>query len=145
MKEVNTSNQIFIAKLTEIIELNIANENFGVKELAQAAGMNYFLLNRRLHSILNKNASQFIREIRLQFAKEMLENEEITAAEVAYKAGFGSPAYFNRCFHECFGYATGEIKKKGLIEQKENNNQSLSTANVGKKAKKHLHHKRIIR
>lgn len=100
----------FIIALKEIILANISNENFGVKELTKASGMNYFLLNRRLHSVLNKNTSQFIRETRLQFAKEMLEREEITAAEVAYKAGFGSPSYFNRCFHEFFGYSPGETK-----------------------------------
>ncbi len=115
----------FIKKLRDLVEANISNENFGVKELAQAAGMNYFHLNRRLHSILNKNTSQFIRETRLERAKEMLEHEEITASEVAYKVGFGSPAYFNRCFHEYFGYAPGEIKKRTLGKNKENNDESF--------------------
>jgi AraC-like DNA-binding protein len=55
--------------LIEIILANISDENFGVKELAKAAGMNYFRLNRKLHSILNKNTSQFIRETRLGKSK----------------------------------------------------------------------------
>ncbi|HSO88759.1 MAG TPA: helix-turn-helix domain-containing protein [Draconibacterium sp.] len=116
----------FIATLKEIILANLGDENFGVKELAKAAGMNYFLLNRKLHSILNKNTGQFIREIRLQFAKEMLERKEITVSEVAYKVGFGSPAYFNRCFHEYFGYSPGEIKKKGNGRTNENIESSLT-------------------
>ena len=119
MSSESSINHEFIKKLSDLIETNLSNENFGVKELAQAAGMNYFLLNRRLHSILNKNTSQFIRETRLQFAKEMLEQEEITAAEAAYKTGFGSPAYFNRCFHEYFGYPPGESKKRGFSQKEE--------------------------
>ena len=51
----------------------------------------------------------------------MLEQEEITAAEVAYKVGFGSPAYFNRCFHEYFGYPPGEAKNRNNSVSKENN------------------------
>ncbi|WP_372948869.1 helix-turn-helix domain-containing protein [Mariniphaga sp.] len=84
--------------------------------MAKAAGMNYFQLNRKLHSNLNKNTSQYIREIRLERAKEILEKEEITAAEVAYKTGFGSPAYFSRCFHEYFGYPPGETKSRKNID-----------------------------
>lgn len=128
MNNNHPGKQAFIATLKEIILANISNENFGVKELAQAAGMNYYLLNRRLNSILNKNSSQFIRETRLQFAKEMLEHGEITAAEVAYKVGFGSPAYFNRCFHEYFGYPPGEAKNRNNIELEENN--GIITNNV---------------
>jgi tetratricopeptide (TPR) repeat protein len=41
----------------------------------------------------------------------MLHNESYTAAEVAYKTGFGSPAYFNKCFHEYFGYPPGKVVK----------------------------------
>ncbi|MBK6285653.1 MAG: helix-turn-helix domain-containing protein, partial [Draconibacterium sp.] len=41
-----------------------------------------------LKSITNQNASQFIREIRLKKAKELLQNEELTAAEIAYSVGF---------------------------------------------------------
>ncbi len=136
---------VFIARLKEIILANISDENFGVKELAQAAGLDYFNLNRKLHSILNKNTNQYIRETRLERAKELLEHEEITASEVAYKTGFGSPAYFNRCFHEYFGYAPGEFKKKGLYEHQEHLNESLSSFKEEKNAKKHLHYKRLIR
>jgi tetratricopeptide (TPR) repeat protein/AraC-like DNA-binding protein len=42
----------------------------------------------------------------------MLQNEEITASEVSYKVGFGSPAYFNTCFNKYFGYPPGKVKKR---------------------------------
>jgi TolB-like protein/AraC-like DNA-binding protein/Tfp pilus assembly protein PilF len=121
MDAESTIKQEFIKKLRDLVDANISDENFGVKELAKAAGMNYFHLNRKLHSILNKNTSQFIREIRLERAKEILEQEEITAAEVAYKAGFGSPAYFSRCFHEYYGYPPGETKNRKNIDSEVKN------------------------
>jgi len=121
MHEHDPVKQAFLDNLKEIILANISDENFGVKELAKAAGMNYFHLNRKLHSILNKNTSQFIRETRLERAKEILEQEDITAAEVAYKTGFGSPAYFSRCFHEYFGYPPGEAKSRKNIDSEVKN------------------------
>jgi TolB-like protein/AraC-like DNA-binding protein/Tfp pilus assembly protein PilF len=111
MVEHPTNDQIFIRKLTDITLANLGNETFGVKELLHRSGMTYFSLSRRLHKITNKTINQFIRDTRLQKALEMLRNEKITASEVAYKVGFGSPSYFNTCFHEFFGYPPGSVKK----------------------------------
>jgi AraC-like DNA-binding protein len=113
--------QQLITRLTGIILENLRNEDFGVKELARLSGISRSVLNHRLYSILNKNINQFIREVRLQKAFELLQNEEITASEVAYKVGFSSPAYFNNCFHEYFGFPPGKVEKKDSVSPKTNN------------------------
>ncbi|HSO85787.1 MAG TPA: helix-turn-helix domain-containing protein, partial [Draconibacterium sp.] len=100
----------FIQKLTNLVEANLANEKFGPEELAKEAGMSHSNLNRKLKTLSYRNASQFIREVRLKKARELLQNEDLTAAEISYRVGFGSPTYFNKCFHEYFGYAPGELK-----------------------------------
>ena len=103
-------NRVFIEKLTKLVETNMANESFGPEELAKEAGMSQSNLNRKLKSINNQTISQFIREIRLKKAKELLHNEDLTVAEISYRVGFGSPTYFNNCFHEYFGVTPGEMK-----------------------------------
>jgi len=111
MAEPITSDQIFISKLTDIILENLENENFGVKEFTQESGISRTGLNRKLRKILNKSTNRFIHEVRLKKALEMLKNGSVTASEVAYKVGFASPAYFNTCFHEFFGYPPGKVKR----------------------------------
>jgi len=111
--------QIFISNLTEIILANLGNEKFGVNELVHEAGISHYSLNRRLQAINKKSIKQFIREVRLQKALEMLQNEEVHVSEVAYKVGFGSPAYFNTCFHEFFGFSPGAVRKGDFIRSKE--------------------------
>jgi AraC-like DNA-binding protein/TolB-like protein/Tfp pilus assembly protein PilF len=111
MTEPLPVDKIFIQKLTEIIHSNLNNENFGVKELARESGISQKVLRRKLRTFNKKTANQFIREIRLQKAIVILQNEEITASEVAYKVGFGSPAYFNTCFNKYFGYPPGKLRK----------------------------------
>lgn len=101
----------FIHRLTEIIDTNLHNEDFGPEELAAKMGMSYSSLHRRMRENTKKNISQFIRERRLQKAKEILQTENLSVAEIAYKVGFGSPTYFNKCFHEYFGISPGEYKK----------------------------------
>ena len=134
MEEPLTPDHIFIRKLTDIVLENLADENFGVKELAHESGMSLYRLSRRLNSSNKKTINQFIREIRLQKALEMLQNGAFTVSEVSFKTGFGSPNYFNKCFHEYFGYSPGKaIKgktndkdlsglKRGVIDNQQGNN-----------------------
>lgn len=105
-----TKDQVFIRKLTEIIEANLANEKFGVDELASESGISLYKLSHKLYAINKKTVNQFIREVRLKKALEMLQEGEYTASEVAYKTGFSSPAYFTKRFHEYFGYPPGKVK-----------------------------------
>lgn len=114
----------FIDYLTEIVITNLGNENFGVDELVQATGLGHAVILHKLKSTLQKTISQFICEIRLQKAWEMLENETLTSAEVAYRVGFGSPAYFSSCFHDYFGHTPGEVRKKATPTNETSNNQS---------------------
>lgn len=118
-------NKDFIQKLTEIIEANLANEKFGIEDLAKEMGMSHSNLHRKLHSALNQNISQFIREIRLKKAKELLLSEELTVSEISYRVGFGSPTYFNKCFRAYFRispleYRSLETKDNASIDKPEN-------------------------
>lgn len=103
-------NKDFIQKLTELVEANLANEHFGIEELAREMGMSHSSLHRKLRIATNQNVSQFIRILRLKKARELLLSEELTAAEIAYRVGFGSPTYFNKCFHQHFGCTPGDLK-----------------------------------
>ncbi len=120
MPEPLTTDQLFIRKLVDIVVTNLGNENFGVNELAHESGMSRSRLNRRLNAITKKSINQFIREVRLKKALEMLKNESVTVSEVAFKVGFSSPNYFNTCFHEYFGYPPGKVKKGGSERTDEN-------------------------
>ena len=62
----------FLNKLTKIIEENISNEQFGVSELASEIGMSRSNLLRKVKKLTKLSVSQFIRQVRLQQAMEML-------------------------------------------------------------------------
>jgi len=110
-------NNEFIKKLTDIVEANLANEKFGIEDVAREMGMSHTNLHRKLKSTSNQTISQFIREIRLKKAKDLLLNEDLTVSEISYRVGFGSPTYFNKCFHEYFGYPPGESKSHELVSE----------------------------
>jgi TolB-like protein/AraC-like DNA-binding protein/tetratricopeptide (TPR) repeat protein len=105
-------NNSSLNKLNEVVLENLSDENFGPEQLAAKMEMSHSALHRKIKNTYNKTISQLIREVRLQKAKEMLQSEELSVSEIAYKVGFGSPSYFNKCFHEFFGLSPGEYRKK---------------------------------
>jgi TolB-like protein/AraC-like DNA-binding protein len=111
MTENPSIDQMFLRKLTDIVLANLHNENFGVETLAREAGFSRSTIHRKVRSIKNQDVSQFIREIRLRRAMELLRQNAGTAAEISFMVGFGSPTYFNKCFHDFFGYSPGKVKK----------------------------------
>lgn len=101
----------FLLQITGIVEENMSDEHFGAEALARKAGLSRSAIHRRLMILTRKSATRFIREIRLDKAMEMMQHTNDTAAEIAYKTGFGSPAYFHHCFHQYFGCTPLEARK----------------------------------
>ena len=119
MDFVSSSEQQFVKRLIDIIDANLHNAKFGVNELATELGMSRITLHRKVKSVVNKSVSKFIREARLERAKELLRQKAGTVSEIAYKVGFGSVTYFDRCYHNYYGYPPGE-SLKGLHKPVEN-------------------------
>lgn len=106
----------FLNRIKEIIAENISNERFGVSELAGEIGMSRSNLLRKIKKLSKLSASQFIRQVRLQHAMEMLRQTSLNVSEVSYKVGFGSTSYFIKCFHDYYGYPPGEVGNRDLNE-----------------------------
>ncbi|MBW6537699.1 MAG: helix-turn-helix domain-containing protein [Mariniphaga sp.] len=130
----STSEHEFVKRLTKIVEANLQNEQFGVNELAAKTGLSRSHIHRRLKSISNKSVSQFIREVRLEKAKEFLEEGNLTGSEIAWKVGFSSPSYFIKSFHDYFGYPPGEYAKH-TDEQGKNQELTISSEIVENQTK----------
>lgn len=105
-------NRLFINKVRNTILEHMEDHNFGVSELATELSLSNSQLLRKVKRITGKSVNSLIREIRLKEALVLIKEEELTAAEIAYKVGFNSPSYFSKCFHEYFGYTTAEMKNQ---------------------------------
>ncbi len=112
MPDPDPTNHPFIQKITEIVEEHLSDERFGVSELARETGMSRSNLLRRVKKDTSLSVSQFIRQVRLKRAMEMLRHHSFTVSEVAYKVGFSSVSYFIKCFGDHFGYPPGEVGNK---------------------------------
>ncbi len=112
MSEEESMDQVFLNRLNCVVENNLTNEQFGVKELAQGIGMSRSQIHRKLQGLTHQSISCFIREIRLKKAMTLLQGNVATVSEISHQVGFRSPTYFNKCFHDYYGYPPGEVKKR---------------------------------
>lgn len=102
----------FTDRAESIVLENLADEQFGVSELAAAMNMSRSNLLRKIKKDTKLSASKFIRQIRLQKGMEMLKQTSQTVSEISYEVGFGSTSYFIKCFREYYGYPPGEVGKR---------------------------------
>jgi len=111
MEKQPTIDRQFLASVRGIIMENIDNEHFSVDDLAKAVGYSRSALHRKLIKYTGKSATDFITELRLSHAKELLQQDAATASEIAYMVGFSSPSYFHKVFKKYCGLSPGEFRK----------------------------------
>lgn len=85
-------------------EEHLADPDYNVQRLSDDLGMSRITLYRRLQQITGVSPTDFIRDIRLKKAAQLLtQSPNATVADVARRVGFASPKHFSRCFREKFG------------------------------------------
>ncbi len=100
----------FINEFTAIVENNISNENFTIDEICREIGISRVQLYRKVKALLGYNINDYILTARLQKAKFLLSNENMSIFEVACKVGFSSQAYFSTVFRSKFSMTPTEYK-----------------------------------
>lgn len=104
-KKLKSIDEKFLAKVLEVIEKHMSEEEFSIEECSSEVGLSRTHFHKKLRALVGKSPSQYVRTVRLFRAKQMIEEEKGNISEVAYSVGFSSPAYFSRCFKEEFGYS----------------------------------------
>jgi transcriptional regulator GlxA family with amidase domain len=69
-------------------------------------------LFRRLKPLIQQPPAKYIKSIRLQKAKELLETTDITVGDAAFKTGFQTQSHFTKAFVDSFGFRPSAIKRK---------------------------------
>lgn len=112
MADSSLPNPDFISEVTRVIEQNMAREEFGVSELADALHMSRSNLLRKVKKESQLSVSQLINQVRLKKAMELLRQSSLNVSEVSHEVGFNSTSYFIKCFREYYGYPPGEANKR---------------------------------
>jgi len=102
--------KIFIEKVLSYINESIGDPDLNVESLASQLNLSRSQFYRKIKALTNQTANEFIRNIRLLRAKQIIETGNSNISEVCYKVGFSSPSYFTKCFKSYFGVLPKEIE-----------------------------------
>ncbi|GAA4455262.1 hypothetical protein GCM10023189_22910 [Nibrella saemangeumensis] len=106
-----TAEQQFIDRLTALVEVHLDEPAFSVEALAEAANLSRMQLHRKLKALTNTPATDFIRNIRLARAAELLREGDQSVTQIAYAVGFDSLSYFAKVFQERYGKLPSQYRK----------------------------------
>lgn len=99
----------FLQKIRTIVEANMSNASFTVEQLALKAHLNRTQLLRKLKGLTGLSPNDFIKDLRLQKAADMIRQNTDTITQIAYAVGFNDQSYFSKCFKKQFGLAPKEF------------------------------------
>ncbi|WP_316766459.1 two-component regulator propeller domain-containing protein [Pedobacter frigiditerrae] len=106
---LNSTDEVFMSKLLNYIDEHIADENFGVSELASKIGMSRPVLYKKIRMLTDLSVNDFVKSVRLKKARQLFLQNRYTIYEVAYQVGFNDPKYFSREFKKQFGESPREV------------------------------------
>jgi AraC-like DNA-binding protein len=95
--------QQFLSAALKILEEQMSNHQLTAGHFCRELGMSQARVYRKLIALTGMSINQFIRNIRLRKAAELLLSTDLPISEVAYQTGFSSPGYFTKCFTAEFG------------------------------------------
>lgn len=101
---LDSADMKWLKKLEILAFEKVTTPNFNIGQLAHEMAIGERQLNRKVKKITGMTPGAYLKEIKLQKARQLLENKAYsTVAEISYLIGFTSVQYFSSLFKERFG------------------------------------------
>lgn len=78
-----------------------------LEELGKKIGCSHFYLSRIFSAQTGQTITQYLRQLRMERAAELLKSREYNVTEAAYEVGYSSLSHFSTTFQETFGCCPG--------------------------------------
>lgn len=110
---IKPTDEILLEKVMKVINDNLSEPTLDVEMLARSVGLSRVHLYRKLKELTNLSTRDFIRNIRIQQAAKLLQNnKKMNISDIAYSVGFSNLSHFSNSFKEQFGMAPKEYMQK---------------------------------
>jgi signal transduction histidine kinase/ligand-binding sensor domain-containing protein/DNA-binding response OmpR family regulator len=103
-EKTTTLDNDFIQKTLNYIHENISESELRVEILASKVFLSRSQLYRKIKTLTGVSVNEFIRNVRLEKAKELIQLGNSNINEISCKVGFTSSSYFSKCYKTKYGY-----------------------------------------
>lgn len=101
----------FMDKVMETIEKHLDNGDLTVEDIAGEVNMSRSVFFKKLKTLTGLSPVEFLKEIRMKRAAQLIETEEYNMAQIAYMVGLNDSHYFSKCFKQQYGMTPTEYKE----------------------------------
>ena len=109
----------FLAKLLNVMEKQMDNNTLTVDELVEEMGMGRTVFFNKLKNLTGLSPVEFIREMRIKRAAQLLEEQRYNITEVTYMVGMNDSRYFAKCFKNTYGVTPSEYRRTALAKNEQ--------------------------
>lgn len=99
----------FLARARSVVETHLEDYTFTVERMAGEMNLSRTQLLRKLKALTNLSPNDFIKDIRLKRAAELIQQKADTITQIGYAVGFNDQSYFTKCFKKQFGMTPSEF------------------------------------
>lgn len=112
--EMSVNDQKFINKLVEMMESNMDNGDLVVDDLVKELAVSRSVFFKKLKALTGLAPIEFIKEMRVKRAAELIETGQYNMSQVSYMVGINDPRYFSKCFKQKYGMTPTEYKEQKI-------------------------------
>ncbi|MDR1652633.1 MAG: response regulator [Prevotellaceae bacterium] len=114
---ISKQDEKLMRKVVEVIKNNIDNSEFRIDDICAEVGMSRTVFYKKIKNLTGLAPVEFVRDIMLQYAAQILETEDIAIKEVSYSIGIADTKYFTKIFKEKYSLTPTEYRKKRRQQQ----------------------------
>lgn len=103
-----------IKKIQELSNHIIDNisESLTIDQLSRHSGLGPKKLQLGFKILYSKTVNEYIRDLKLEIARDQLSNSDLSVSEIVYNIGFKSRSYFSKIFSERYNILPKEYRVK---------------------------------
>jgi signal transduction histidine kinase/ligand-binding sensor domain-containing protein/DNA-binding response OmpR family regulator len=105
-----------VQKAMDVIEKHMDDQEFNVDVFSREMGMEASTLYKKLMALIGLPPGEFIREMRMKRAVQLLKQNKLPISDVGYMVGFESPNYFSKVFRKYYNVSPSEYVKNQIVE-----------------------------
>lgn len=111
---ITSKDEIFLKDVIKVVEEKMTDFDFNIDAVAESMAMSRTTFYKKFKSLTGMAPVEFVRDMRLQRAKQLLDAGGNNISEVAYTVGFNSPKYFSTCFKDKYHISPSDYVKSNV-------------------------------
>lgn len=116
----------WLSKVEDLLKSGF-QENLTIGEVAAQVSVNPAHLSRVFRQFHNQAISDYVHDLRVQFACQQLADPKVALSAIASASGFADQSHFTRVFKHCMGMTPGAFRAMALSDKQTQRNVSPLT------------------